>query len=113
MHPGFPVGGGANPPEGGRQHTNFPDFPKNCMKLRKFWSVGGLAGVPLGYATVLVQQKLFIEIHTYKVKGLAIMLGRLDVPTHFHCLFRFYFGKHIYEINDTGSLMTLLITYFV
>ena len=32
-------------PSGGRsQHTN---FPKNCMKLRKFWSVGGGApGVP-------------------------------------------------------------------
>ena len=25
-----------------RQHTNLQDFPpKNCMKLRKFWSVGG------------------------------------------------------------------------
>ena len=23
----------------GHQHTNLPDFPKNCMKLRKFWSV--------------------------------------------------------------------------
>ena len=28
-------------PLGGRQHTNLPDFPKNCMKLRKFWSVEG------------------------------------------------------------------------
>ena len=35
--PGFSVGGGANPP-GGRQHTNLPDFPKTCMKLRKCWS---------------------------------------------------------------------------
>ena len=26
----------------GCQHTNLPDFPKqNCMKLRKFWSMGG------------------------------------------------------------------------
>ena len=34
----------------GRQHTN---FPKNCMKLIKFWSVGGTrAGAPpLGSAT--------------------------------------------------------------
>ena len=31
---------GANS-QGGRQHTNQLDFPKNCMKLRKFWSVGG------------------------------------------------------------------------
>ena len=50
---GFPVGGGANPPGEGRQHTNLPDFPKNCMKLRNFWSVGEGAhrGVPLGSAT--------------------------------------------------------------
>ena len=34
----FSVGGGANP--WGRQHTSLPDFPKNCMKLRKFWSGG-------------------------------------------------------------------------
>ena len=43
--PGFPVGGGANP-RGGRQHTILPNFPKNCMKLRKVWSVGGAPGVP-------------------------------------------------------------------
>ena len=38
---------------GGRQHTNLPDFPKNCMKLRKFWSIGGrtLGEPPLGSAT--------------------------------------------------------------
>ena len=34
-----PVGGGVNSPGGGHQHTNLPDFPKNCMKLRKVWSV--------------------------------------------------------------------------
>ena len=28
-------------PMGGGQHTNLPDFPKNYMILRKFWSVGG------------------------------------------------------------------------
>ena len=38
--PGFTVGGGANPQGGGRQHTNLPDFPKNGMKWRKFWSIG-------------------------------------------------------------------------
>ena len=37
--PGFPRGGGANSP-GGRQHTNLPNFPKNCMKL-KIWMPGG------------------------------------------------------------------------
>ena len=33
---------GANPP-GGRQHMILPNFAKNCMKLRKFWAVGGRA----------------------------------------------------------------------
>ena len=37
--------GGANP-LGGHQHRSLPCFPKNCMKLRKFWSVGG--GAVLG-----------------------------------------------------------------
>ena len=39
--PGFPVGGGANPRGGGRQHMILPNFEKNCMKLRKFLTVGG------------------------------------------------------------------------
>ena len=38
--PGFPVGGGANPPRG-RQHMILPNFAKNCMKLRKIWAMGG------------------------------------------------------------------------
>ena len=43
--PGFPIGGGANRPGGGglgggRQHIKMPNFPKNCMKLRKFRAVG-------------------------------------------------------------------------
>ena len=37
---GFPVGRGTNPLRG-HQHTNLLDFPKYCMKLRKFWSMGG------------------------------------------------------------------------
>ena len=36
--PGFPVGGGANPP-GGAPRYDFAKFcKKNCMKLRKFWA---------------------------------------------------------------------------
>ena len=38
--PGFPVGGGANPP-GGRQHMILPNIAKNCMKLRTFWAPWG------------------------------------------------------------------------
>ena len=37
--PGFPVGGGASP--GGAQHMIMQNFEKNCMKLRKFWALGG------------------------------------------------------------------------
>ena len=43
---GFPVGGGANP-LGGRQHMILSNFPKNCMKLRKFWTVGGGGHAPV------------------------------------------------------------------
>ena len=45
---GFPVGGGANPPERGANLRYCQKFPKNCMKLRKFWAVGG---VPLRSTT--------------------------------------------------------------
>ena len=55
-YPGFPVGGGANPPRGeGHQHMILPKFPKNCMKLRKFWALGegdGAGGSPFRSATV-------------------------------------------------------------
>ena len=44
--PGFPVGGGADP-LGGCQHMILSNFPKNCMKSRKFWAVeGACAGWP-------------------------------------------------------------------
>ena len=41
--PGFPRGGAPTPAggEGGRQHTNLPNFPKNCMKLKEFGIRGG------------------------------------------------------------------------
>ena len=43
--PGFPRGGGTNSPEGGRQQTILPRFPKNCMKLKEF-------GPPRGEARI-------------------------------------------------------------
>ena len=33
--PGFPRGGGSQS-SGGGQHTILPNFPKNCMKMKKF-----------------------------------------------------------------------------
>ena len=41
--PGFPAGGGTNPRGVGCQYAILPNFPKNCMKMRKFWAVGGRA----------------------------------------------------------------------
>ena len=38
--PGFPVGGGANTWGGGCHHTILPNFPKNCMKVKKIWAMG-------------------------------------------------------------------------
>ena len=32
---------GRRPSGGGRQHTTLSKFPKNCMKSRNFWAVGG------------------------------------------------------------------------
>ena len=34
---------GAPTPQGGRQHTILPKFPKNCMKLKEFGPPGGRA----------------------------------------------------------------------
>ena len=39
------------------QHTN---FPKNCMKLRKFWSVGELPRRPLGSVTGLMNASVVL-----------------------------------------------------
>ena len=33
--------GGRQPQRGGRQHTIWPIFPKNCMKMKKIWPRGG------------------------------------------------------------------------
>ena len=36
----MPVGEGANPPGGGPKRTILQNFPKHCMQLRNFWTVG-------------------------------------------------------------------------
>ena len=55
-YPNYPSGGSRIFPEGAptlmwrRRDTNLLNFPPNCMKLRKFWSLGGGAcagGAPL------------------------------------------------------------------
>ena len=42
---GFSRGGCANP-KGGRQPTICLIFPKNCMKMKKFWPRGGASLAP-------------------------------------------------------------------
>ena len=39
VDPGFSIGGGTNP-LGGHVHMILPNFPDNCMKLRKVWAIG-------------------------------------------------------------------------
>ena len=48
VDPGFPVGGGANPP-GGAPTYDFAKFSttKKCMKLRKFWALRAPLYLPL------------------------------------------------------------------
>ena len=47
--PGFPVGGGADPP-GGTPTYNFVKISnKNCMKSRTFWALGPPLDPPLDY----------------------------------------------------------------
>ena len=46
---------GAPTPQGGRQHTNLSNFPKNCMKLKEFGPPGGarVPCAPLRSATAM------------------------------------------------------------
>ena len=41
VNPGFFRDRGANPPAEGINIWLFPEFPKNCMKLKEFWPPGG------------------------------------------------------------------------
>ena len=43
--PGFPRGGGANPPAGA--NMNFAKFPKNCMELKEIGRGGGASKILL------------------------------------------------------------------
>ena len=41
VDPAFSIEGGVHPRGEGRQHMILPNFPKNCMKSIKIWTVGG------------------------------------------------------------------------
>ena len=53
-------GRGSQPSGGGATTYDFAKFSKTCMKLRKFWAVGGrrAGGAPLGPATANQQELL-------------------------------------------------------
>ena len=38
---------GALTPKGGRQPIIWQIFPENCMKMKKFWAIGGALDPPL------------------------------------------------------------------
>ena len=80
VDPGFPVGWGANPQGVGRQHTNLPDFPKNCMELRKVWSVRG--GRTPGAPPLDPPLILFIDTVNVFLK----YLKHLDICGHVSCM---------------------------
>ena len=56
--PGFPRGGELPGAGAGRQHTNLPNFPKNCMKLKEFGPHGGMRPLhPLRSTTVTARKR--------------------------------------------------------
>ena len=60
----FPEEGALTPKVGGRQPIIWPIFPKNCMKMKKFWTRGGARGTraPLRSATVEVGQRYWSSL---------------------------------------------------
>ena len=80
--PGFPRGGGANPKGGGRQPIIWPIFPKNCMKMKKFWARGGGASLapPLRSSTANVKYFLINEEHFFGSVNFAIVIDQCKPP---------------------------------
>ena len=78
---------GRQPFRRGHQHTKLPDFPKNCMKLRKFWFIGGACagGAPLDPQLLTIRQvlksfkgsRLFIWCANYFVENRGFPYKRL------------------------------------
>ena len=83
--PGFPQGGGVNPPRGGREHAILPNSPKNCMKLKEFGRRGG--GVrpsrpPLDPPLETITQ----TIHSFEVFTNCLLGKNANLP--FRCAIR-------------------------
>ena len=65
--------GGRQPQRGGRQHTIWPIFPKNCMKMKKIWPRGGGArpcAPPLDPPMYMSDYKANISIFVRHMKPL-------------------------------------------
>ena len=75
---GFPVGGGADPRGEGCQHTILSNFPKNCMKSRTFWAVGG---APPESATVVTGTAgLSLRIFRHSYCGRVVQKSHSSTP---------------------------------
>ena len=68
--PGFPVGGGTDPPWG-RQYMILSKFQKNCMESRKFWARGGyVPGRPL--RSTIEDDKFYFRGRCFNPSGVGI-----------------------------------------
>ena len=68
VHPGFPVGGDANSPEGGPTY-DFAKFSKKLHEIEKFLGRGGGAGAPPWIRHCLLMETLQ-EIIPHRICGL-------------------------------------------
>ena len=78
--PGFPWGG-VPTPQGGRQHTILPNFPKNCMKLKEFGPPGG--------HTSLLRSATGYWNRSIDIVSFVILMNRRLIPikiSHWVCL---------------------------
>ena len=68
-------------PSRGHQHTILSNFPKNCMKSRKFWAVGGRA---LG-APPWIRHLGMIPTRQFEtLPFISALLGKVNAQTHKH-----------------------------
>ena len=73
--PRFPRGGGANSPGGGLQHTIFPYFPKNRMKLKEIGLRGRGARPPLDLTLdLLVIPKHIFSLILFQISNIPFIV---------------------------------------
>ena len=70
----------------GRQHTFLSNFPKNCMKLKEFWTprVGRASFSPLRSTNELILSPTFFKENCRTKYGSACLAGNLVLPPAIH-----------------------------